>query len=299
VDTHQWPYVCNSLCLLPILTTSTVIVLIEENVHSTQLPAPFLSGTVGTVLGLAVATLTGSAMSQYNAGHQGWTQIREITQKFAQGVSVLSDMHALRHRLTSPQVWFHVASDIHAAAAALSPHDTSDAAAAVRQLALQTLLEQRSVIDLASAYATAVKHSLRGEPGAYYADLYPLIQHLPRHAGSSVAFADSDENLMPIWRQSRDLEFVADSAKHTPPTLPDLQLGPSISHDSIATESTTVDTPYISSSFSAKVNAGSFDIESGQSCVAIRRRLFSPSWCRSSDVQPRSPALAYPSPAIG
>jgi hypothetical protein len=104
---------------------------------------------------------------------------------------------------TSLQVWFHVGSDIHATSARFDPDDDSEAAVTARQDSLQILLEQRAIIDLTSAYTVAVKHSLRGEPGAYYADLYPSIQHLPRFAGSGTG----QNNLMPIWRQSRDLEF--------------------------------------------------------------------------------------------
>lgn len=41
------------------------------------------------------------------------------------------------------------------------------------------------MINLIQAYSVSLKHLLRGEPGIYYADLYPLINFLPRYASSS------------------------------------------------------------------------------------------------------------------
>lgn len=43
-----------------------------------------------------------------------------------------------------------------------------------------------------------VQHALRGEPGIYYKDLYPLVSFLPRFANSD----DHDSELLPIWESA-------------------------------------------------------------------------------------------------
>jgi ion channel-forming bestrophin family protein len=62
------------------------------------------------------------------------------------------------------------------------------------------LLRKRVIINLMRAYAIAVKHTLRAEPGAYYDDLYPLIRDLPRYCG-----APGKERILPMWEQSLDI----------------------------------------------------------------------------------------------
>jgi ion channel-forming bestrophin family protein len=41
------------------------------------------------------------------------------------------------------------------------------------------------MINLIQAYSVSLKHLLRGEPGIYYEDLYPLVNFLPKYASSS------------------------------------------------------------------------------------------------------------------
>jgi hypothetical protein len=43
----------------------------------------------------------------------------------------------------------------------------------------RTLIEKKTVVNLLSAYAVAVKHHLRREDGIYYEDLHPLVCFLP------------------------------------------------------------------------------------------------------------------------
>ena len=38
------------------------------------------------------------------------------------------------------------------------------------------------MVNLIQAFSVSLKHLLRGEPGIYYEDLYPLINFLPRYA---------------------------------------------------------------------------------------------------------------------
>lgn len=40
------------------------------------------------------------------------------------------------------------------------------------------------MINLIQAFSVSLKHLLRGEPGIYYEDLYPLVNFLPRYASS-------------------------------------------------------------------------------------------------------------------
>jgi putative membrane protein len=62
------------------------------------------------------------------------------------------------------------------------------------------------MINLIQAYTVAIKHALRGEPGAYYADLYPLVAWLPHFAGTNHVQAN-ESDWMPIWASSRDIQF--------------------------------------------------------------------------------------------
>lgn len=47
---------------------------------------------------------------------------------------------------------------------------------------LKAVIEKRTMLNLIQAFAVSMKHLLRGEPGIYYEDLYPLINFLPRYA---------------------------------------------------------------------------------------------------------------------
>jgi len=54
------------------------------------------------------------------------------------------------------------------------------------------------MINLVQAFSVAVKHLLRGEPGVYYEDLYPLVCFLPRYASEM----PSDADMLPLWKAS-------------------------------------------------------------------------------------------------
>jgi putative membrane protein len=47
---------------------------------------------------------------------------------------------------------------------------------------LKAVIEKRTMVNLIQAFSVSMKHLLRGEPGIYYEDLYPLINFLPRYA---------------------------------------------------------------------------------------------------------------------
>jgi len=42
------------------------------------------------------------------------------------------------------------------------------------------------MVNLIQAFSVSMKHLLRGEPGIYYEDLYPLINFLPRYASAPI-----------------------------------------------------------------------------------------------------------------
>jgi predicted membrane chloride channel (bestrophin family) len=51
-----------------------------------QLPASFLSGTVGTVLGFSIALLTSSGKDQYNEGRRLWCTMLTVATDLSQNV---------------------------------------------------------------------------------------------------------------------------------------------------------------------------------------------------------------------
>jgi hypothetical protein len=72
------------------------------------------------------------------------------------------------------------------------------------------------MIHLVLAYVVSIKHALRGEPGAFHADLYPLIAWLPHFAGTTSAQA-GEADWMPLWSSSRDVQL--DEAKEKRPRM--------------------------------------------------------------------------------
>jgi len=56
------------------------------------------------------------------------------------------------------------------------------------------------MINLIQAFSVSLKHFLRGEPGVYYRDLYPLISFLPRYANLHEGHQEAD--MLPLWRAS-------------------------------------------------------------------------------------------------
>jgi predicted membrane chloride channel (bestrophin family) len=95
-------------------------------------------------------------------------------------------------------LWNHIPNDRDADNKPLAANATADPTAAVK-----SLVEKRTMIGLIHAYAVAVKHMLRGEPGVYYEDLYPLISFLPKYSiPPAPGTVGSEEDMLPIWRAS-------------------------------------------------------------------------------------------------
>jgi len=81
---------------------------------------------------------------------------------------------------------------------------------------LKAVIEKRSMINLVQAFSVAVKHFLRGEPGIYYEDLYPLVSFLPRHSIHSSS-EPTAHDILPIWI---DHEKLSASARASPTPTP-------------------------------------------------------------------------------
>lgn len=98
-------------------------------------------------------------------------------------------------------IWLHVPVD-----------RKQDAALDPTEARLRATLEKRTMINLIQAYSVSMKHFLRGEPGIYYADLYPLVSFLPRYAGGPPEVTESssmekhghDHSQLPLWYHASD-----------------------------------------------------------------------------------------------
>ncbi|KJA18765.1 hypothetical protein HYPSUDRAFT_44932 [Hypholoma sublateritium FD-334 SS-4] len=148
---------------------------------------------LGLVLGLVISFRTSSAYERYQDGRKMWTNITVASKNMAQ------------------MVWMHVPVE------RTFPAGSSEAPMSV----LQVTIEKKTMINLIQAYAVSVKHLLRGEQGAYYRDLYPLISFLPRHANGipgTIAAPDSDSELLPLWQIAETDGFQKLRESYTPQT---------------------------------------------------------------------------------
>lgn len=153
-----------------------------------------LLGVLGTVLGLVISFRTSSAYERYSEGRKLWTSI------------------ATTSRTMAMAIWIGVSVD----RSSIPPG--SDRA----PTQLECVIEKKSMINLVQALPVAIKHYLRGEPGVYYQDLYPLVCFLPRYAPGG----QSDADMLPMWHASEDGEFPI---QHQP------QLGAGYRNDSMNT----------------------------------------------------------------
>ncbi|GJJ10085.1 hypothetical protein Clacol_004311 [Clathrus columnatus] len=144
---------------------------------------------LGTVLGLVISFRTSSAYERYQDGRKLWTNIAIASRNLAQ------------------LLWIHVSPD------RIKKTEDVDQEHIKRER-LKAVIEKRTMINLIQAFAVSVKHFLRGEPGIYYQDLYPLIAFLPRHYVDSADPTHHDT--LPMWA---DHEKLVETARSTPSTL--------------------------------------------------------------------------------
>ncbi|KAJ7727755.1 UPF0187-domain-containing protein [Mycena metata] len=161
-----------------------VSIITEMKIHNLAVQNSLLT-VLGTVLGLVISFRTSSAYERYQEGRKMWTNIQIASRNLAQ------------------IIWIHVA---------IERVDKDK----VPMSTVQSIIEKKSMINLVQAFSVAVKHFLRGEPGIYYEDLYPLISVLPRYANTVGPKTDAD--MLPLWAASEDQDHPLRDARPPPPS---------------------------------------------------------------------------------
>ncbi|KAF5363089.1 hypothetical protein D9758_012627 [Tetrapyrgos nigripes] len=136
-----------------------------------------LLGVLGTVLGLVLSFRTSSAYEKYQDGRKMWSNV------------------AIQCRNAAVLIWLHVPNE--------RPAQNGGQAMSI----LEGIIEKKSMINLVQAFAVSVKHYCRGESGAYYQDLYPLISFLPRYSSHG---GKTEADMLPLWHASEDREHPYD-----------------------------------------------------------------------------------------
>jgi putative membrane protein len=151
---------------------STVVSIVSmETKHKLGISNQMLT-VLGTVLALVISFRTTSAYERYQDGRKMWTNITIASRNIAQ------------------MIWIHIPID-------RKPYSEGGQ----KPSELSCIIEKKTMINLVQAFAVSVKHFLRGEPGIYYQDLYPLVCILPRYANQSPA-SQRDDDMLPLWRAS-------------------------------------------------------------------------------------------------
>ncbi|KAH7092413.1 Bestrophin, RFP-TM, chloride channel-domain-containing protein [Paraphoma chrysanthemicola] len=135
--------------ILPLLFVggwSAMITCISKFVHDLGINQLLLT-VLGFVVGLALSFRSSTAYERYNEGRKYWAQLTLASQNLA--------------RL----IWIHV--------------DERHTDPAVGK---QDLIAKISCLNLISAYAVALKHKLRFEPGIHHDDLINMVAHLDTFA---------------------------------------------------------------------------------------------------------------------
>jgi len=134
---------------------ATAVVLISHKTRYSLGIQSLLLNVVSMVLGFVVSLRVSSAYDRYWMGRVHWGDvIRNI-------------------RTLSRISWFHILPRMTASKDNVTQEDVE-----------RVIEEKRTVLDLLEAFAFALKHHLREEPGPYYEDLYPLlmaIENSPYH----------------------------------------------------------------------------------------------------------------------
>ncbi|KAL7424403.1 hypothetical protein Q5752_000085 [Cryptotrichosporon argae] len=132
-------------------STMVVLVNVKTSVHL-RFPNTMIT-VLGVLLGLTLSYRTSSAYDRYWEGRRMWSQI------------------VLASRTWARTVWIHCPNTV-------LPAVPDDPAEKARDEA-RGLIEKRTVVRMAEAFAAALKHYLRGEEGTHYEDLYDLVNFIP------------------------------------------------------------------------------------------------------------------------
>lgn len=162
-----WPEV-----LFFTLIATMVAAVSKLTPHQLTIPNSLLT-VLGTVLGLVISFRTSSAYERYQDGRKMWTNIHVASRNLAL------------------MLWVHV------------PSERNIQGLSKDQATLRGVIEKKTMINMIQAFSVSVKHFLRGEPGVYYQDLYPLICFLPRYANPHSEHTAEDK--LPLWSASDDI----------------------------------------------------------------------------------------------
>ncbi|CUA75410.1 hypothetical protein RSOLAG22IIIB_05883 [Rhizoctonia solani] len=162
---------------------AVMVTCIEKFTDKTVTFSNQLLTVLGTVIGLVLSFRTTSAYDRYWEGRKLWSTI------------------SLSSRNLATVIWVHVPTD-------RTPKDKDKDKDSVseplpKDHMLRAKIEKASMINLVQAFSVAVKHYLRGEPGIFYQDLYPLIAFLPQY-GIEDTPTESDDKL-PLWSDDGNL----------------------------------------------------------------------------------------------
>ncbi|KAF2999760.1 hypothetical protein E8E13_005130 [Curvularia kusanoi] len=130
--------------LLVVTAWSTAITCISKWVHPLNVSNLLLT-VLGFVVGLAISFRTSSAYERYMEGRKYWSQLQLVSQNLAR------------------TIWIHT--------------DEREG-----ELGKEDLLAKLTALNLLNAYACAIKHRLRFEPGIDYPDLKERIEYLDTFA---------------------------------------------------------------------------------------------------------------------
>ncbi|KAI0743242.1 Bestrophin, RFP-TM, chloride channel-domain-containing protein [Irpex lacteus] len=172
---------------------SVMVVLVSELTHTSLAVSNVMLTVLGTILGLVISFRTTTAYERYTLVFtylykaSPWSPLAPI--RFSEGRKLWTTL-AMGSRNLAQIIWIHVPFECDD-----PPEGTNE-----KQSDLRAVIEKKSMISLVHAYSISVKHLLRGEPGAYYEDLFPLISFLPRF--STLDEAGTEHDILPLWRSS-------------------------------------------------------------------------------------------------
>ncbi|KAH6611988.1 Bestrophin, RFP-TM, chloride channel-domain-containing protein [Boeremia exigua] len=131
--------------LLVVTVWSTAITCVSKFTEKPLNVSSLLLTVLGFVVGLAISFRTSSAYERYMEGRKYWSQLQLVSQNLAR------------------TIWIHA--------------DERDG-----ELGKQDLLSKLTALNLLIAYACAIKHRLRFEPGIDYPDLKERVEYLDTFA---------------------------------------------------------------------------------------------------------------------
>lgn len=145
---------------------ATMITCLHHFVHRLDVNNLLLT-VLGFVVGLALSFRSSSAYERYSDGRKTWSTL------------------SVQCRNIARNIWVHV-----------------DERRTTPQIAKDDLLSKVAAINMLLAFAVSLKHKLRFEPYAHYADIQSLVGHMDTFAKA----AHKEEHLLPVkktpWKRA-------------------------------------------------------------------------------------------------